>query len=205
MNGLNLLKKLGDNSVPLVFFDPQYRSVLDKLRYGNEGKGRQKARSQLPQMSEEIMNAFIRQMDRVLLPSGHLLLWLDKYMVCNSLKTLLDGCSLQTVDLITWNKGRMGMGCRTRHSCEYLVVLQKPPFRAKGVWTVHDIPDVWTEKIKKENKNHVHTKPLELQKRLIEALTNLGDVVVDPASGGYSVLQACREANRNFLGCDLLG
>jgi hypothetical protein len=32
---------------PLVFFDPQYRGVLDMLKYGNEG-ARQKGRFNLP-------------------------------------------------------------------------------------------------------------------------------------------------------------
>ena len=27
--------------------------------------------------------------------------------------------------------------------------------------------------------------------------------VCDPASGGYSVFQACLETGRNFIGCDI--
>jgi site-specific DNA-methyltransferase (adenine-specific) len=44
-----------------------------------------------------------------------------------------------------------------------------------------------------------------LQERLIQAVTNPGDIVVDPAAGGYSVLKAARNTERRFLGCDLLG
>lgn len=40
MNGLDLLGKIPDGSIPCVFFDPQYRGVLDYLGYGNEGKRR---------------------------------------------------------------------------------------------------------------------------------------------------------------------
>jgi len=40
MDGLKLLEKLETDSIPLVFFDPQYRTILDKQNYGNEGKGR---------------------------------------------------------------------------------------------------------------------------------------------------------------------
>ena len=40
MDGLDLMGTLSDASVPAVFFDPQYRGVLDKLAYGNEGKAR---------------------------------------------------------------------------------------------------------------------------------------------------------------------
>jgi site-specific DNA-methyltransferase (adenine-specific) len=46
---------------------------------------------------------------------------------------------------------------------------------------------------------------VELQARLIGALTNMGDIVIDPAAGSYSVLEACRRTNRQFLGCDIRG
>lgn len=38
MDGLELLAKLPTASIPVAFFDPQYRGVLDKLSFGNEGK-----------------------------------------------------------------------------------------------------------------------------------------------------------------------
>jgi site-specific DNA-methyltransferase (adenine-specific) len=59
------------------------------------------------------------------------------------------------------------------------------------------------EKIESKNKKHPHQKPLELQKVLIEAVSNVGDLVVDPAAGSYSVLEACLLSQRTFLGCDI--
>ena len=52
MDGLGLLKSLENNSINVVFFDPQYRGVLDKMNYGNEGE-RQIKRSKLAQMNEK--------------------------------------------------------------------------------------------------------------------------------------------------------
>ena len=52
-------------------------------------------------------------------------------------------------------------------------------------------------------KVHPHSKPIELQTALIKATTNENDVVLDPASGGYSVFQACKNCSRNFIGCDI--
>ena len=97
------------------------------------------------------------------------------------------------------------MGYRSRRFGEHLIIFQKPPKRAKGVWHIHDIPDVWTEKIENGERNHTHAKPIGLQKRLIEAVTNEGDMVVDPTAGGYSVLTAALEVDRHFLGCYILG
>ena len=199
--GLSFLGKLQDESFPLCFFDPQYRGVLDHQRYGNEG-ARQRARSKLRQMPEAEIRSFLQGIDRVLMPMGHLLLWTDKFHLCTGLGPWLDKTNLDIVDLIVWNKQRIGMGYRTRRVSEYLVVMQKAPRRAKGVWSRHDIPDVWDEKVTNDGP---HAKPIGLQSRLIEAVTNTRDVVVDPAAGSYSVLRACQRTNRSFLGCDIEG
>jgi site-specific DNA-methyltransferase (adenine-specific) len=198
-DGLQLLCALEPDSFSLCIFDPQYRGVLDKQKYGNEGR-RQKERSILPQMQEIQIISFIKAIDKALMPSGHLLLWTDKFHLCTGISSWLTGTDLNTVDLIVWNKKRMGMGYRTRRMSEYCLVLQKAPLRAKGVWLVHDIPDVIEERLEAK---FTHAKPVKLQARLIEALTNTRDIVIDPAAGSYSVLEACRLTNRQFLGCDI--
>ena len=56
---------------------------------------------------------------------------------------------------------------------------------------------------RKDTKTHPHSKPVELQRRLIAATTKDGDVVLDPASGGFSVFEACKLLNRDFIGGDI--
>jgi site-specific DNA-methyltransferase (adenine-specific) len=198
MDGIEFMKKLPDASIPLIFFDPQYRAVLDKLQYGNEGE-RQQDRAKLPQMTEDDIHTFLGQIERILMPSGHLMLWMDKFIL---VQTDWSGfLTLHTVDMVVWHKGRIGMGYRTRRASEYLLIMQKSPIRAKGVWKSHDIPDVWTEK---SDKSHTHAKPVELTEKLIKAVTNEDDIVVDPAAGGYNVMKAATKAGRRFLGCDIL-
>ena len=202
MDGLYLLKSLEDNSINTVFFDPQYRGVLDKMNYGNEGE-RQIQRSKLIQMNERKITSFIKEINRTLKPSSHLFLWVDKFHLCEGISTWLKKTDLAIVDMVVWNKSRIGMGYRTRRSSEYLLILQKIPIKSKGIWQIKNIPDVWTEKIENKNKKHPHQKPIGLQKILIEAVTNPNDLVVDPAAGSYSILEACLLTKRNFLGCDL--
>ena len=203
MDGLKLLGKLEADSVPIIFLDPQYRGVLDKMKYGNEGKSRGGGRVALPQMTEETIKKFIADIDRVLLPTGHLFLWVDKFHIFESVRDWVDGTAMSIVDMITWKKSRMGMGYRTRRKAEYLVVIQKYPQRAKGVWMIHNIPDVWEEP--QDKSGHPHRKPLELQKKLIAAVSNKGDLIVDPAAGSFSVMEAAHAEERRFLGCDLNG
>lgn len=199
-DGLDLMSAIADGTIAAAFYDPQYRGVLDRLQYGNEGS-RQGERCNLPQMDEDMIKRFICEIDRVLKPSGHLFLWIDKFHLLEGFQLWLTDTDLHIVDMITWDKGKIGMGYRTRRRSEYLIVLQKAPVRAKGIWTDHAIPDVWQEKVEKV---HAHSKPIELQMRLILATTQPGDYVLDPAAGGYSVLDACRQCGRDCITGDIL-
>ena len=199
-DGLDLLADINDKTVAVVFFDPQYRGVLDKLKYGKEGKLRGKARCELTQMDAELIINFIKEIDRVLKDSGHLFLWVDKFHLCQGVLDWFTDTNLNLVDMVVWDKGKIGMGYRTRRKSEYIIILQKSSIRVKGCWTDHGIPDVWEEKTPKV---HPHSKPIELQKRLIVATTHEEGVVLDPAAGGYSVLEACKAIGRDFIGCDI--
>ena len=123
-DGADLLADIRDGSVRTAFFDPQYRGVLDKLKYGNEGVSRGKARSGLPQMDEDTIVRFIKEIDRILADSGYLFLWVDKFHLCQGVLPWLTDTKLDLVDMIVWDKGKIGMGYRTRRRSEYLIVLQ---------------------------------------------------------------------------------
>lgn len=205
MDGLQFLSVLQKSNtlVSVAFLDPQYRGVLEKLSYGNEGKGRGRRRCALQQMTEDIIRQFICNIDRILIPSGHLFLWIDKFHLCEGIHAWLYGTKLDIVDMITWNKGTFGMGYRTRRCAEYCVILQKKPRKAKGIWQVHNIPDVYQEVVVRYQ--HPHAKPVNLQGELIAAVSHKGDFVIDPAAGSFSVLEAAKSKGRIFLGCDING
>jgi site-specific DNA-methyltransferase (adenine-specific) len=105
--GLEMMTNyISNNSVSAAFFDPQYRGVLDKLSYGNEG-ARQIGRAALTQMSEEMIVNFIAQLERVLIPGGHLFLWVDKFHLCEGVKHWYSKGGLKQVDMLVWDKGRI--------------------------------------------------------------------------------------------------
>ena len=199
-NGLDMLKSINNSTIKTTFFDPQYRGVLDHLSYGNEGL-RQNKRISLPQMNDKTISQFMKEIDRVLIPSGYCFFWTDKYILGEGNQYHIN-TTLKPVDLLTWNKQRIGMGYRLRNSAEYLLVLQKQPIIVKNTWQNHAIPDVWNEKVKHP---HPHAKPAKLIKELILATSKPGDIVLDPCAGSYAVLQAVSEiGDRHFLGCDLI-
>ena len=142
MDGTDFLARLHESgrTFPCAFFDPQYRSGLEKMAYGNEGKTRGRRRAALPQMSDETIFEWILQIDHLLAPSGHMFLWMDKFQMCRGADTWQVGTALETVDLVVWDKGTFGMGYRTRNQAEFLVVYQKRPVRAKGVWAAQRHP-----------------------------------------------------------------
>jgi site-specific DNA-methyltransferase (adenine-specific) len=199
-DALTLLRSLPAGCTPLVFFDPQYRGVLDKLAYGNEG-ARQRERCALPAMTTEYIDACCREIARVLRPSGYLMLWADTFNICEAHHRRIADV-LPCVDLIAWDNLRIGNGYRSRRRGGYLLVLQKRPLRARATWHDHGIPDHWPEKV--DRRIHPHAKPADLIARLIGAVTKPGDLVLDPAAGGFTVMRVAHELGRRFLGCDIV-
>ena len=143
-DALTLLCSLPNCCTPLVFFDPQHRDVLDKLRFGNEG-ARQKERYKLPPMTGDYIDACCREAMRLLIPSGYLMLWADTFNLCEAHHLRIANVC-KVVDLIAWDNRRMGMGKRTRRQGDYLLIIQKPPI-TPSTWRDHGIPNRWPEKM----------------------------------------------------------
>lgn len=200
--GLDFMSHIPDESVDCCFLDPQYRQVLDKLKYGNEG-ARQAGRVSLNQMSDDTIICFINKITMTLKPSSYLFLWVDKFILVEGhyKKWFFD---LYPVDLITWNKGLPGQGYRSRRWSEYLLIYQKHPKITKN-WIDKGIPDCVTEKIKLPRTKglHPHRKPIDLMSRLISSTVPENGIVLDPCAGSFSTFESCKKSNRDFIGCDL--
>jgi site-specific DNA-methyltransferase (adenine-specific) len=206
-DALELLAALPAACSKLVFFDPQYRGVLDRQEYGNEG-ARQKGRFDLPAMTSDYIDACCRESARVLRPLGYVMLWTDTY-------NMLEGHHLRVrdalapVSAVAWDNQCLSQGHRTRHRGSDLIVLQKPRLQkpylvARATWrTKPAIPTRWPERIIRPRSQHPHIKPIGLITALIEAITDPGDLVVDPAAGSFVVMRAAHALGRDFVGCDL--
>lgn len=207
MDGIDLLDIISSKSygsISAVFFDPQYRGVMDKMNYGNEGS-RQIERAKLPQMGFEDIQVFLENIEKVLKPSGYLFMWVDKFHLCEGTQVnwFENIHSMSLVTMIVWNTEKFGMGYRTRGTSEFLLVYQKNPKETKS-WEDRSIRDIWTEKIEHPRSGHPHRKPIGLITRLILAVTKPKDIILDPCAGSFVVLESCKETGREFLGCDLI-
>jgi site-specific DNA-methyltransferase (adenine-specific) len=198
-DALELLRSLPDCSAAVAIFDPQHRSVLDYLKFGNEG-ARQVGRAALPAMTDDYIDACCREAARILVPSGYLLKWADTFRLCEA-HHLRVADALKAVDAIAWDCLRMGMGKRSRRRGDNVLALQKPPISAK-TWTDHGIPNRWPERVVR-TRQFPHVKPAGLLARLIGAVTQPGDLIVDPAAGCFNVLEICQRLGRRFIGVDI--
>ena len=61
----------------------------------------------------------------------------------------------------------------------------------------------WKRDGKEYPKIHPSQKPVSVLKRLIEILTDPGDVVIDPCAGSGSTLRAARELGRHSYGFEV--
>jgi site-specific DNA-methyltransferase (adenine-specific) len=201
-DALEFLQALPHDYTPLMFFDPQHRSVLDKQKYGNEGS-RQQERCKLPQMTDSYIDSCVFESARALKPSGYLMLWADTYRVGEGYHLRYKDV-LPCVDFISWDDEEPGgNGYRSRRVGGYLTVLQRSPKLARATWrTKPKIRDHWSEKV--DRKTHPHIKPAGLIRALIEVTTQPGDLVIDPAAGSFVVLSMCKLIGRRFAGCDIM-
>jgi site-specific DNA-methyltransferase (adenine-specific) len=210
-DGLLLLSQLKDAGISCAFFDPQYREVMDAMKYGNEGKSRQSKRAALPQMPTKTILDFLTGIALSLKPGGHVFWWLDKFTIGEGLHVdmlrqvntgLPKANRLHAVDLLIWDKGRIGNGARLRRRFEPCFILQRTPKSVKN-WKSRSIPDVWEESIVNPRKGHPHKKPPLLLLELIGAVTDCGDYVLDPCAGSFEVLFNAMLLDRYFIGGDI--
>src|SRR5262249_41686467 len=152
------------------------------------------ARARLPAMTPEYITAVIVEFARVLKPAAYLMRWTDKYVLCEGRHLGISTDLFKIVDLIATDNERIGMGYRSRYRGDFLLVMQRPPIKARATWSDHGIPDRWVEKV--DRSVHPHSKPIGLIQRLIAATTAVGDTVIDPAAGSFNAMTAAHQLGR---------
>lgn len=74
--------------------------------------------------------------------------------------------------------------------------------REKGV-KIKGISKLFTHNCGKSKYGHPTEKPLEIIEKLILIASNEGDLIFDPFMGSGTTAVACKELNRNFIGCEI--
>lgn len=74
--------------------------------------------------------------------------------------------------------------------------------REKGV-KIKGISRLFTHNCGKSKYGHPTEKPLEIIEKLILVASSEGDLIFDPFMGSGTTAAACKELNRNFIGCEI--
>ncbi|KLL05241.1 MAG: adenine-specific DNA methylase [Mycoplasmataceae bacterium RV_VA103A] len=117
---LELLNNLENNSVDLIFLDPQYEKVANVLKLPYP---------LYPQSDYQIMR-ILEQINRVLKPSSFCLLWVNKVLLGSDriAAWMIKAPNLKIVDCLVWyKKNTLGLGTWLRSNAEFCFLLQKYP------------------------------------------------------------------------------
>ena len=189
-DAVEYLKGLADNSVTLTIADIPY-DVINR-----EGGIRNMDKGDADVLTFDLTD-FVNEIMRV--TSGSIYIFCSSEQV-SGIRSQLDA-KLTTRHCI-WEKTNPSPMHGQRFwlsSIENCVFARK----SNATFNEHCQSAVWRESVERSIKNHPTPKSVLLLKRLIEASTNPGDIVLDPCMGSGSTGLACKMTDRHFLGCDI--
>lgn len=219
-DSLSLLKEIEDETVDMIFADPPYflstggitcksgeMAIVDKGDWDKEYKF----------TMDEFNLQFLKEAQRILTQNGTI--WVSGTMHnIFSLGYYMQQLHFKILNNITWQKSNPApnLSCRMfTHSTENIIWAKKNQ-KSKQIFHYDlmrnknggkQMKDVWTfsttKKSEKKFGNHPTQKPLELLKRIIEASTNEGDLILDPFLGSGTTAIAAMNSGRRCIGIDL--
>jgi len=222
-DSLELLAKIRDASVDMIFADPPYRLSNGGFSCQNGRRAcvdKGKWDVARTQDEDHAFNArWLEQCQRVLKPSGTL--WVSGTQhVIFSIGFALQSLGYHLLNTVTWLKPNASpnLSCRYfTHSSE-IIVWASPAKTAplQHVFNYKDMKcenggkqmrDVWEIPVPPRSEKllgkHPTQKPLRLMRRIVAASTHPGDLVLDPFSGSCSTGVAAVELGREFVGIEL--
>lgn len=103
--------------------------------------------------------------------------------------------------LIVWDKQNKITNMYYMNQVEYILFMTKG--LAKKINNCGTSNLISINNVKNKLHGHPTEKPVELMEILIENSSNEGDLVLDPFVGVGATAIACKNLNRNFIGCEL--
>lgn len=203
---LKVLKEIKNESVDCVCSDVAY-PVTARGSSGNMG-GYWK--SDIAKSGKIFENNFVKPSEylphlyRILKDKTHCYIMINNL----NLQEMLNEATkvgFHFVKSIIWDKGNSICGRYYMTSYEHILLFRKGGDRPINNCGTKDILSIPINKLKDENGHNLHDteKPIQLMKILIENSTNENDTVIDPFMGIGATAIACKQTNRNFIGCEI--
>ena len=191
---VDLLPEIKSSSIDLIIIDPPYSTPI-VTAFGRE---------QVKNFGDLSLQAgyfkmLKLQFERVLKPDGRVFIFCDDkyYPVLFAIFY-----TWQNINLVIWDKGKIGMGNPFRKQHELLFYANRSAFDYNRTERITHYPSIMKYAPVNE-KLHGAQKPVKLLKDLILGFSNEGDTVLDCFMGSGSTGVACQETNRNFIGMEI--
>jgi len=207
-----IFRQLPDDSVDLIITDPPYKDYQSNRPIVHE---------KVKKIHEQDFNLpfFIEQSARVLKPGSHFYCWCDHLtfpgifmQIAALIKHELEQKSphyLNYKSCLVWVKNNHGSGdLKGNYAPQHEFVI----FACKGKGRKlngkrqpnvyfkknHGIIEFYS-KVSNYSFKHGTSKPVDIQRLMISASSEKGELVFDPYAGSMSVGEACIAENRNYL------
>lgn len=217
-NALEVLPKLPDQSVDLVFTDPPYSSGGTHTATRTQSTGKKYISSstkiKYPDFDHDNKDqrawtfwcmTWLNQTYRVTKKGGHLVCFID-WRQLPALTDAVQSAGFIWRGVAVWDKTLAGTRPRTggfRQQSEYMVWATKgnvPRQRSDGS-TIY-LPGVFSECLPTQKKLHMTQKPYGLAQEVMR-LVAPGSVVLDPFAGSGTFLAAAKQAGHHWIGCEI--
>ena len=191
---IDLLPELKSKSVDLIIIDPPYSTPI-VTAFGRE---------QVKNFGDLSLQAgyfkmLKKEFERVLKPDGRVFIFCDDKYYPILFVAFYDW---QNLNMVIWNKGKIGMGNPFRKQHELILYANRQAFEYNRTERITHYPSVLNYQPVDE-KMHGAQKPVKLLKDLILGFSNEGDTVLDCFMGSGSTGVACQETKRNFIGMEI--
>ena len=114
-------------------------------------------------------------------------------------------CGFHFIKSLIWDKGNKIMGTFYMSQFEYILFFRKGRGVKINNCGTSDVLPFANKKTKGADGKNLHDteKPVDLMKVLVSNSSKEGDVVMDCFMGIGATGVACKELNRNFIGCEI--
>lgn len=206
---LDTIDGLADDVVTFaaVVMDPPYasgtRKEMGKTSSGAMLRGERFATRpiELDQMTTQgfvwLMRAVGQRVRDCLVDGGAVLSFID-WRQWPNLTGALETCNYRVQSMVVWDKGSMGLGNGFRRQHELICHASKgvPRVASRGVGDVLMFG-------REEPVHHPSPKPVPLMQRLLEVVSEPGDLILDPFMGSGATLRAAKDLGRKAIGIEI--
>lgn len=228
-DSLKELKKIKSGSIDFIFSDPPYFLSNNGIscqngRMVSVNKGKwDKSNGFLENV--KFHHEWINECKRILKPNGSIAIS-GTYHSIYQCGYILQELGFKIINDITWFKpnGAPCLACKNFTASHETIIIASSSDKSKHTfnyaemknWNVNNdsinhqgkqMRSVWsiplTPQSEKTHGKHPTQKPLELLKRIITAMTNEGDSVLDPFVGSGTTGVVCKMLKRNFIGIEM--